>query len=87
MPIILFKCNNPDCVNYIYKFFTPKKKATIPPFLYCGQCGIGKLERQLEAPNSNKTQVIDNGLQPKRIELREEVLEKTRKKIYNEDNE
>jgi len=81
MPIILFKCNNPDCDNHIEKVFTKVKD--IPPFLDCGQCGTGKLERQLGAPTQNKTEIVDNGLQAKQTEIMSEVVEKERDRLYN----
>lgn len=43
MPMITFKCNNPDCDNQITKFFSKMKD--VSPFLDCGECGTGKLER------------------------------------------
>lgn len=82
MPMIIFKCNNPDCKNKITKIF--KKDHKVPPFLDCGECGTGKLERQLGAPSSHKTQIIDNGLQAKKVELRDVVVDNTQKKLYNE---
>ena len=76
--IINFLCNNPDCGNSIIKFF--KKAQDIPPFLDCGQCGTGKLERQLCAPSTKSTQIVDNGIQPKRVELMNAVIEKEKEK-------
>ena len=74
MPMILFSCNNPDCDNKITKVFVKIKN--IPPFLDCGQCGVGKLERQLSAPGTHKTQIIDNGLQARKVEIMDAVVEK-----------
>lgn len=79
MPMIIFKCNNPDCTNQITKFFrTPDK---IPPFLDCGECSIGKMEKQLSAPTSNKTQIVDNGVQARQVELMDEVVEQEQDKL------
>lgn len=83
MPMIMFKCNNPDCDNEIVKIFTKAKD--IPPFLDCGQCGTGKLERQLGAPSSKSTQVIDNGVQARKVEVMNDVIEKERDRLYNEE--
>jgi hypothetical protein len=83
MPMIKFECNNPDCDNNITKVFTEIKK--IPPFLDCGQCGTGKLERQLGAPSSKSTQVIDNGIQARKVEVMNEVVEKERQRLYDEE--
>ncbi len=83
MPMIQFQCNNPDCDNGITKLFTNIKQ--IPPFLDCGQCGTGKLERQLGAPNTKSTQIIDNGIQARRVEIDNDVVEKERNRLYDED--
>lgn len=83
MPLIHFKCNNPSCDNHISKVFVGKYK--IPPFLDCGQCGVGKLERQLKAPSSGKTEFVDNGLQARKIELRDVVIDKETEKSKNKE--
>lgn len=80
MPIMLYVCNNPECDNEISKYYNSIKK--IAPFLDCGQCGTGKLEKQLGAPNSHKTQIIDNGLQAKKVELMDSVVEKEQDRLY-----
>jgi hypothetical protein len=74
--LIKFKCNN--CENSITKFFN--SVVDVPPFLDCGQCGVGKLERQLGAPTSKSTQIIDNGIQARQVEVSNEVVEKERNK-------
>jgi len=83
MPLIRFECNNPDCDNNITKLYNEIKE--IPPFLDCGQCGTGKLERSLAAPATKSTQFIDNGNQSRRVEVDNEVVEKERKRLYTED--
>lgn len=83
MPMIKFCCNNPDCDNNITKLYTDVKQ--IPPFLDCGQCGVGKLERTLAAPASKSTQFIDNGIQSRRVEVNNEVVEKERLRLETED--
>lgn len=80
MPIIEFVCNNPDCDNNIEKYY--KDITQIPPFLDCGQCGTGKLERGLGAPSTVSTQIIDNGLQARKVEVKSHVVEQEREKIY-----
>jgi hypothetical protein len=82
--LIDFKCNNPDCVNSINKFFKPGAK--IPPFLDCGECGTGKLERQLGAPSTSSTQIIDNGVQARQVEVSSEVVLKEQERLYREDD-
>lgn len=77
--LIKFECNNPECDNNISKFF--KSAADIPPFLDCGGCGVGKLERILGAPTSNSTQIIDNGVQPRQVELMNAVVEKEQERL------
>lgn len=83
MPMIKFQCNNPDCSNYISKIFNNSKD--IPPFLDCGECGTGKMERTLSTPASKSTQFIDNGVQSRRVEVSSEVVEKERQRLYTED--
>jgi len=81
--MIKFQCNNPDCENHITKLFTDVK--SIPPFLNCGECGTGKLERQLGAPSSKSTQILDDGLQTKRLEIMNDVVEKERERLQTEE--
>lgn len=83
MPMITFKCNNPECENQITKVF--KKIKDIPPFLDCGECGTGKLERQLGAPSSKSTQIVDNGAQARQVEIMNDVVDKERERMYNEE--
>jgi hypothetical protein len=77
--MIKFVCNNPDCDNEITKYY--KSAKDINPFLDCGACGTGKMERQLGAPSSKSTQFIDNGAQAKRVEVMKEVVEKETEKL------
>jgi hypothetical protein len=72
--MILFACNNPDCHNKIEKMFRTHKD--IPPFLDCGACSVGKLERQLGAPTTKTTQFVNNGGLTKDIEIMNEVVNK-----------
>lgn len=83
MPMIKFTCNNPDCTNHITKFYTDVK--TIPPFLDCGECGTGKLQRGLSAPASKSTQFIDNGIQARRVEVSSDIIEKERQRLESEE--
>ena len=78
MPMIKFKCNNSNCDNEITKFYVKVKD--ISPFLDCGQCGSGKLERQLGAPSTKSTQIVDNGLQARQVEVPDHVVEQEREK-------
>jgi hypothetical protein len=71
--IIRFVCNNPDCDNEISKFF--HKHTDVPPFLECGACGTGKMERELSAPSTKSTIVVDNGYQSKSVELLTETVQ------------
>ena len=79
--MILFVCNNPNCENHIKKYF--KKPEDIPPFLDCGECGTGKMERSLGAPSTKTTQVIDNGIQARQVEIDNNVVEKERNRVLN----
>lgn len=83
MPMIRFLCNNLDCGNEITKFFS--EPGQVPPFLNCGACGSGKLERTLGAPATKGTQVVDNGLQARRIEVSNDIVEKERQRLYTEE--
>jgi len=82
--IIYYACNNPDCDNGIKKSFTSHKD--IAPFLDCAACGTGKLERQLFAPSSKSTQIIDNGVQAKQVEIMDVVVEKEIERMMRKDD-
>lgn len=81
--LIKFLCNNPDCGNHITKFY--KDASNIAPFLDCGACGTGKLERTLGAPSSKSTQVVDNGIQARKTEVLNAVVEREQEKLNKED--
>lgn len=83
MPMIKFECNNPDCDNNITKLYTAVGK--VPPFLDCGACGTGKLERILSAPSTKSTQIIDNGIQVRQTEIMNAVIEKEQQRLSEED--
>ncbi len=83
MPMIRFLCNNADCGNEITKMYT--KVTEIAPFLDCGACGIGKLERTIAAPTSKSTQVIDNGIQIRETEIMNEVVQKESDRLAEEE--
>ena len=82
--LIYYKCNNPDCNNGIKKSFRSYKD--IAPFLSCGECGTGMLERQLSAPTSKSTQIIDNGVQSKQVEVMDVVIEKEIERLKTKDD-
>ena len=82
MPLIRFCCNNPDCDNEITKMYSKIKD--ISPFLDCGQCGTGKLERTIAAPTTKSTQIIDNGLQIRETEVMNVVVEKEQDRLYED---
>ena len=77
--LISFECNNPDCDNSITKYY--KNAKDISPFLDCGACGTGKLERMLGAPSSKSTQFLDNGAQARKVEVMSAVVEKEQEKL------
>jgi hypothetical protein len=77
--LIKFVCNNPDCQNEISKFF--KSHKDIPPFLDCGACGVGKMERQFDAPSTKSVVMVDNGVQGRAVEVMDAVIEKEQNKI------
>lgn len=78
--MILYKCEK--CGNSIRKHYFSKKG--IVDEIDCGECG-GKLERQLSAPSSKSTQVIDNGIQARKVEVIDAVVEKERERILSGD--
>ena len=82
--LIHFKCNNTDCPNEITKLF--KNKKDISSWLDCGECGVGKLERQLSAPSTKSTQMIDNGAQARRVEVMSEVVLKESERLAREED-
>lgn len=50
------------------------------------ECKCGKkMERQLGAPSSNCTQIIDNGLQARQVEVSSQVVEQEKEKLYKEE--
>jgi hypothetical protein len=75
--LIDYKC--PDCNKTLKKYY--KNYKDIQPTLIC-DCGK-ELKRILAAPSSKATQVIDNGLQSKQVEILNEVVEKERLKAEN----
>jgi hypothetical protein len=77
--LIHFKCNNTDCPNEITKLF--KHSKDISSWLDCGECGVGKLERQLSVPSTKSTQMIDNGNQARRVEVMSEVVLKESERL------
>jgi hypothetical protein len=77
--LISYTCNNSDCKNSISKFF--KTHTEVAPFLDCGACGTGKLERDFEAPTSKSTLTVDNGSQAKSVEILSDVVEQEREKV------
>lgn len=77
--MIYFTCNNPDCDNSIVKYYKTHKN--IVPFLDCGACGTGKLERTLGAPTTKSTQFVDNGTQARKVEVMSKVVERESEKL------
>ncbi len=63
MPIYYFIC--PECSLTVVKLLTPHKAKTIE--LTCGSC-TAILERNPQPPTSSVKEVIDNGLQARRVE-------------------
>ena len=82
--MIKFVCNNPDCDNNISKYYKVAKD--IAPFLDCGACGTGKLERTLGAPSSKSTQFIDNGNQARKVEVMNAVVEREQQRMKDKED-
>jgi hypothetical protein len=72
MPLITFICNNPECENKKEHFYAKRKD--VPSFLDCF-CG-GKMERTLGISSTSSKFTVDNGLQPKSVELTEGIYNK-----------
>jgi hypothetical protein len=83
--LIKFICNNISCGNNITKLF--KKASDIPSWLDCGSCGTGKLERILGAPASRSTQIVDNGLMAKQVELDSEMIVRQQEKLERQESD
>lgn len=81
--MIKFVCNNPDCDNNISKYY--KKAKDINPFLDCGACGTGKLERTLGAPSTKSTQFLDNGNQARKVEVMNAVVEREQQRMKDKE--
>lgn len=70
-----YKCN--VCSNEISKYFPPK--ATVAPFISCGQCG-GILEKQLPDFEVSSVETVDNGIMARKVELRKDAFQKAKAK-------
>lgn len=82
--LIDYQCNNPDCPNKTTKWYKTAKD--IVGIIPCGECGTGFLERQLGAPATKTTQIVDNGLQARAVEVNSEVVLKEQERLYREDD-
>lgn len=82
MPIIFFECSNKDCKNLEEKFYKTNKN--IPDELACKKCSSIS-DRLLSPPNSISTQIIDNGLQSRQVEVKNIVVEKERERMLRGD--
>jgi len=80
--MILYICDNMDCDNKIKKYF--KNAADIPTTIDCGECGKGKLTRQLSSPSTRSTVIIDNGRQWRQVEVDSTIIEQTKEKLDKE---
>jgi hypothetical protein len=72
--LIEFQCEK--CLTVIKKYF--KNSKDIPKELVC-KCE-GKMARLLGSPTSKSTQIIDNGLQTRQIEILNEIVEEERER-------
>lgn len=72
--LVLYKCNL--CDNSIKKIYKTDQKQ--PGFLSC-QCG-GVMEKSLPNINTSSIEIIDNGLQQKRVELRKDAHERMKER-------
>ena len=72
--LVLYKCNL--CSNQIKKLV--KEGAKHAGFLQC-HCG-GILEKALPNINTSSIEIVDNGLQQKRVELRKDAHERMKER-------
>jgi hypothetical protein len=72
--LIDFQCEK--CQTVVKKYF--KSHKDIPKELVC-LCE-GKLLRLLGSPTSKSTQIIDNGLQTRQVEILNEIVEEERER-------
>ena len=79
---IHYECQ--DCKNHKKKLYRTSKD--ILDELPCEKCEKGILERQLSSPSSKCTQIIDNGVQAKQVEVMDVVIEKETERMKNKDD-
>jgi hypothetical protein len=77
MKILNFRCNL--CKNEIKKLF--KTGDTIPHYLTCECSGV--LEKQLPDFSTTTVEVVDNGIQAKRLEIRKDAQQKFKERGEN----
>lgn len=61
-----------------------RKSKDILEEIECPECGA-VMERLLGSPRSKSTQIIDNGLQARQVEVSSDVVEQEREKLFKED--
>jgi len=69
MPRISYYCDT--CSVYKKKFYKNSKEIVNKMKCECG----GEQKRQLSAPSSKSTMVVDNGVQAKAVELDREIVD------------
>ena len=67
MPLLHYLCS---CGLQVSKFYRNAKEAPVKLICVCG----GEYKRQLAAPSSKSTIVIDNGIQAKSVEVNLETI-------------
>jgi hypothetical protein len=83
MPIIAYAC---DCGKTAKKFYRQVAKA--PAVLLCEYCNKENMKKQLSAPNSTSTVIVDNGVQARAVEVNPEIIrinQERANKNYSED--
>lgn len=77
MKILKFKCNL--CGNETKKLFKSSDK--IPHFLTCECSGV--LEKELPDFSTTTVETVDNGIQPRRLEIRKDAQAKFKERGEN----
>lgn len=78
--IIYYLCEK--CKNSNKKYYKDHK--LIKDTVECDDCK-GDMERQLSAPSSKSTQIIDNGLQEREVEVMNDVIQKETDRVLSDD--
>lgn len=74
--LVFYTCSS--CGNSIQKIYAGGA-SSIPMELDCGVCG-GKLERKITAPTLSTFETVDDGTNPKKLEIRSDINTRRKEK-------